>query len=106
MIDVLINSVGGILSQCEVYQIVMLHILNILQFCQLYHSKAEKISHLSHNGLHVKITIFHESPPTVLIFYVKLVRFNVPWNTITGIQKDDYSACRKMATGKAKKNPE
>ena len=65
----------------------MLHILNILQFCQLYLSKAEKISHLSCNGLYVKISIFHESPPTVLIFYVKLVRFNVPWNTTTGIQK-------------------
>ena len=83
----LINSVGRILSQCELYQIIMLHILNILQFCQLHLSKAEKISHLSCNGLYVKISIFHESPPTVLIFYVKLVRFDVPWNTTTGIQK-------------------
>ena len=36
------NSVGGIFHNESVYKIITLYTLSILQFCQLYLSKAEK----------------------------------------------------------------
>lgn len=41
--DVLINSMEGILSQC-IYQITTIYIFNILPCCQLYPNKAGKNS--------------------------------------------------------------
>ena len=46
------NSVGGIFHNESVYKIITLYTLSILQFCQLYLSKAEKKKHMP---LHLSI---------------------------------------------------
>lgn len=40
--NVFINSIGGILSQCICFQVIRLYALNTLQYSQLKLNKAEK----------------------------------------------------------------